>query len=84
MKLVATLAFFSLSLPAMAQQQVPAKAPKPVIFNMDEDVVEASVYGPHDTPVIVHNKHVFKSLIELRRSFAKELLATADHLPAGK
>lgn len=64
-----------------ASQSVHPPDRAPVVIDMDAQVIEGSVYGPNDHVVAVRLSHKFKSLIELRRSFSRELLASAAQIP---
>ena len=51
---------------------------KPVVFDFTADVIEASPHGPNDSEFTKKRDVKFKNLIQIRRSFEKELLSSAD------
>ena len=67
------------SVSASAQEKT-HPVPPVIIIDMDESIIEASVNGPNDHMVATHAHKQFKSLIQVRKSFSKELLATASQL----
>jgi hypothetical protein len=63
--------------PALAQ----VRAPAVVVHNMDEDLIEGVVLRVPEMPVVTTTpKHTHKNLIQVRKSFAPELLASVSKL----
>lgn len=69
---VTALAFAA---PAVAQTARP-----PVVLNMDEDIIEGVTFGPHDTVIRERPKPTHKSLIQIRKSFTQQLLASVSKI----
>ena len=66
----------------LALQTPPTSPPheRRTIIDMDADIIEASPLGPKDTVVLAHPRPGFRSLIQVRASFARELLASEAQL----
>jgi len=76
MKRVA-LAFLVVTFVTPAFAQVRA----PVVLNMDEDIIEGAVLTAPDVPRVQKApKPTHKSLIQVRKTFAPELLASVSKL----
>ena len=90
MKRLAILTALVLVVPAFAMPALAQKAPAaptrvtpvaPVVFNMDEDLIEGVVLTAPDVPVVgARARPAFRNLIQVRSSFAPELLASASKL----
>lgn len=88
MKRVALLAVIALvgvgafAAPASAQAQAQVRAARPVVVHdMEADVIEGVVLRVPDVPVVSKPpKHAHKSLIQVRKTFAPELLASVSKL----
>lgn len=84
MKRLAVLTVLALVVTAFAMPALAQKAPTPVapvVFNMDEDLIEGAVLTAPDVPVVATRaRPTFRNLIQVRSSFAPELLASASKL----
>jgi hypothetical protein len=49
-------------------------------INMDEDVIEGALNVPDHQIVPAHGRRAFRSLIQIRKEFRREVLASADRL----
>lgn len=74
-RLVLIVTALALAAPAVAQTATAGARP-PVVLNMDEDIIEGVTFGPQDTVIRERPKPTHKSLIQIRKSFAPELLAS--------
>ena len=74
----------AVAMPALAQKAAaptPVAPVAPVVFNMDEDLIEGVVLTAPDVPVVgARARPAFRNLIQVRSSFAPELLASASKL----
>lgn len=78
MKRFAALTLLALSVAAPAFAQA---GPRVVVHNMDEDLIEGVVLKAPDMPVTTTPpKHAHKNLIQVRKSFTTELLASASRI----
>ena len=64
---------------AQAQTQAPP-AERRVVINMDDDVIEGSTLGPAGHIVPSRPATKSKSLIQLRKDFRREVLASGSRL----
>ncbi|MDP2344886.1 MAG: hypothetical protein Q8O67_28330 [Deltaproteobacteria bacterium] len=75
---VVVVVVVAFALPAFAQGK---PVPPPVVFNLDEDVIEASPKRPEALPVIANGRpRAHKSLIRIRTDFRQEVLSSVARL----
>lgn len=78
---VVVVSAFATSAAAQMGQVAAAVVPKPVVFDIDEDVIEASLARPTVTPVVVSpGKKPHRSLIRLRPDFRAQVLGSISAL----
>lgn len=65
---------------AAAQSPEPAGAERRVVIHMGEDVIEGRLNVPD--PIQIHGRNInkFRSLIQVRMDFRKEILASSGRL----
>jgi hypothetical protein len=74
------IAFTVLLAAAGAQAQATHAGDRRVVLNMDEDVIEGAVLNPKTQVIGVRTDPKHKSLIQLRKDFRREVLASGSHL----
>lgn len=87
-KLLVTTALLVLAWSTAAAAQTgaalapPARAPGPVLIDMDADVIEGRLDQPDVVLIPPRTPTRFRSLIQMRKSFAREMLASVGQLGA--
>ena len=82
--LAVTFAVAALTVPTAALAQTESRGPageRRVVLDMDADVIEGAVLTVPDVPLAGHRpRPTHKNLIQVRKSFSQELLASASKI----
>ena len=76
--MLATL--LALAAPALAQKAPVAGPDKRTVIDMDEDVIEGMLRAPDAVVLVRSDTRNFRSLIQVRKDFRKEILASGAQL----